>query len=102
MAKKEKPSKAIRLPVPRTYYASGTSRDHLQEVIRGAMDKTRDAITGVSLTAPHGRDYAPELFRLALDAHDDRMLRLESVLAELEAMWIALDTEGAATPPKSK
>lgn len=94
MVKQEKPSKAIYKAVPRSHFG-GSSRVYLQDAIREAMDKVRDAITGVSMTAPHGRDFAKDVLLMAFEAHDSRLTRLESVLAELEAMWIALDSEEA-------
>jgi hypothetical protein len=70
-----------------TIHLGGTARATLFEDTSDALSALRDALCALDVTAPNGRDY-PKLGDLiiATAQHLDRKNKLESVIAELEAL----------------
>jgi hypothetical protein len=76
-----------------TIHMNGTARDSLLEANLGASDALRAALAALELNAPNPRDYYPQgdaAFPAAAREHADRVSRLRSVLAELEALAEAI------------
>lgn len=80
------------LTVP-TVHLNGTACDSLLDAHCGAGSALRAALDALELTAPNPRDYYPQgdaAFAAAKREHADRVGRLRSVLAELEALAVAI------------
>jgi hypothetical protein len=66
---------------------NGTAPQDLLDQHMNAIAALRSAISLLQAAAPNGRDYLtikPDVFTTALNAHRDRLSRLESVIEELE------------------
>lgn len=78
---------AGKLSVLPTIHLGGTARATLLEDTTDALDALRDALRALSVTTPNARDYPKSGdITLAMAQHLDRKRRLESVIAELEAL----------------
>lgn len=72
-----------------TIHLNGTSASALYEQTVRAYDAVRAAMIAVGDACPNGRDYYPQgphALSEALTEHDQRLLRLKSVMEELEDM----------------
>ena len=72
---------------------NGTARQDLLEQQINAMTAIRIAITALHDASPNGRDYTPQgsteanaKIAQALREHSDRLMRLKSVLIEIETI----------------
>lgn len=89
-----------------TVHLNGTDRDSLLGQLRAAHDAVDTAISALSQAAPHGRDYYVQsdgedgggrsAIERAISEHRNRLARLESVQAELAALWQAVDAQERA------
>ena len=71
-----------------TIHLNGTSRETLLEQVCDAANAIRDAQRVLQEAAPNGRDYyplGPDAIGMAIAEHDQRQLKLQSVLEELQA-----------------
>lgn len=72
-----------------TIHLNGTSRDSLLEGYAASVLAIRNAIVVLGYTAPNARDYYPQgawAYQEALGEHRARLAKLDSVLAEIEAI----------------
>ena len=72
-----------------TVHLNGTSAKDLYADNENAYNAVREAVEALTKAAPNGRDYYVQeagAFYVAQDEHFDRMKRLQSVQAELEAI----------------
>lgn len=77
---------AIMLPM---VHLNGTSRKELYSQYRAAHDAVYKAIDAVLAAAPNGRDYypiGPDAINKASAEHRARVVAMEAVKAELEAL----------------
>jgi hypothetical protein len=68
---------------------NGTAPQDLLDQHMNAIAALRSAISLLQAAAPNGRDYQaikPDVFSAALNAHRDRLDRLESVMSDLELL----------------
>lgn len=81
-----------------TIHLNGTSREHLSGQARRAAQAVIDAIDAICDAAPNGRDYYVQgdaAFEAARREHLARIERLESVKAELVALWEAIEEQAS-------
>jgi len=74
-------------------HTNGTSREALLDGYTTAAAKVREALDALVATAPNGRDYYPrgvEALGRAIAEHDVRVQRLTAVLADLDALALAV------------
>jgi hypothetical protein len=74
-----------------TIHRNGTSRQELLDQVCKASAAIHDAMTALAGATPNGRDYYvqdPGAIKLALEEHDSRATRLQSVLDELQDLAI--------------
>lgn len=80
-----------------TVHLNGTSATGLRQQYLEAYTAVQNAITALSQSAPHGRDYYvqkdPAAYTKAAGEHQDRMTRLLSVQDELLALYRAVDDQ---------
>jgi hypothetical protein len=72
-----------------TIHLNGTNPQDLLEDQLHMIDKLRDAIRAMEHNGPNGRDYYPQgsqAFQHAVEEHEQRLLVLRNVLAELETI----------------
>lgn len=72
-----------------TIHLNGTNARDLLEDQMKAMNAIREAIRLLAAAGPNGRDYYPQgaqAIQHALEEHDQRLLVLRNVLAEVEAL----------------
>lgn len=73
-----------------TVHLNGTNGDDLLAQVCVPMNNIRWALEALNSSGPHGRDYylhGSEAFPRAVEEHKSRVLRLESVFKELEAIY---------------
>jgi hypothetical protein len=76
-------------PIAPTIHLNGTGGQYLLHRLLDAMTAIHAAIAAVQKTAPHGRDYYVQndhAINKAMDEHRDRLVRLEAVRTELDAI----------------
>ena len=76
-----------------TIHLNGTSKEALVDAYLDARWAILDAMEKLGYTAPNGRDYHPQgnsAFSAALEEHRSRLLRLNDVAKELEAIIEAI------------
>jgi hypothetical protein len=72
-----------------TIHLNGTNAQDLLEDQLKAMNAIRNAIQALQNAGPNGRDYYPQgsqAFQHAQEEHEQRLLVLRNVLAELETI----------------
>jgi len=70
-----------------TIHLNGTSRTEMLGSYQDACSAISTAMRRVNATCPNGRDYYPQgndVLARAIEQHVDRVVRLQSVLAELQ------------------
>jgi hypothetical protein len=76
-------------------HLNGTSRDELRDGYANAHTAVEQAIKVVEQASPNARDYyvqGDDAFRLARQAHIDRLTALEYVANELLALFFAVES----------
>jgi hypothetical protein len=82
----EDPKQVIPTVLP-LIHVGGTARATLLDDTTDALSALRDALQALHVTTPHARDYPnPGDISRAMAQHLDRKKRIESVIAELEAL----------------
>jgi len=84
-------TKALTFPV---VHANGTHRDNLTLVLEETVNSLEKSLELLCSTAPNGRDFYPLGNRAIYDAENEhlgRIGRIESVIAELRAIWEHVD-----------
>ena len=84
----------IALAIPMVHL-NGTSRQELEEQLAAASVALNNALSALIRATPHGRDYYPQgadILKLAFDQHKERMLKIQSVISELETIYSQLGT----------
>jgi hypothetical protein len=77
-----------------TIHFNGTGSEALKREIEAAVDAVGTAMRAVGNMTVHGRDYypqGPDAFGQALTEHQNRRMRLLSVLDELVEMYNKLE-----------
>ena len=77
-----------------TIHLNGTGAEALKREIEAAVDAVGTAMRAVANMTVHGRDYypqGPDAFGRALTEHQNRRMRLLSVLDELVEMYNKLE-----------
>jgi len=77
-----------------TIHLNGTGAETLKREIEAAVDAVGTAMRAVANMTVHGRDYypqGPDAFGRALTEHQNRRMRLLSVLDELVEMYNKLE-----------
>jgi len=80
-----------------TIHINGTGKADLLNGYRQAMAAVRLAIDAVRSTAPHGRDYYVQRdnpIQMAMREHAERLVKLQSVFDELQALAIHVSNQG--------
>ena len=81
------------LAVP-TVHLNGTSKTELVGGYREAVSALNEAYTKVNAAMPHGRDYYvqadAQAYNVARDQHVARLVKLQQIMDELEAVAIAV------------
>lgn len=80
-----------------TIHSNGTSAESLTEGLCEAYSALNDAYDKLKQTAPNGRDYypqGPDAYGRAREEHMGRLDRVYSVMKELEALAIEIQTMG--------
>jgi hypothetical protein len=83
-----------------TLHLNGTSKQALTEALDAAARVLHTALGLLNETAPNGRDYYPQgphALTQAMEEHVSRLERVQTVRAELMAMWEQIEdaTKGA-------
>ncbi len=76
-----------------TVHLNGTTKDDLLDAIEDAFHAVSEALDKMRKTCPNGRDYQTRgalPFEVALAQHQHRLLRVASVMDELEAIATAI------------
>jgi hypothetical protein len=77
-----------------TIHSNGTRKEALVEALCQASTRLDDAYHALRLTSPNGRDYYPQgpaAMEQALAEHWARMKALDKVMAEIDALTVAID-----------
>jgi len=88
--------KTDELVVPEVHM-NGTGKRALVDQVMNAVhaaSKLLDALAGMS---PHGRDYyvlGDDVFLKAREQHDQRVIKVNSVFEELQALVLKIDEQG--------
>jgi hypothetical protein len=81
-----------------TLHLNGSSKERLLEDNLQARRLLLEAARALQEAAPHGRDYYVQggaATQMALAEHHDRMVRIQSVINELDTICLAIsDQEG--------
>jgi hypothetical protein len=77
---------------------NGTSAGDLLEGYCEASQAIRDAIEKINKTSPNGRDYypVPGSITPAMEEHCARLAKLREVLAEIDALAVAVSDQQTA------
>lgn len=81
----------IQVPI---VHLNGTSKSALVDQLHDAHRACLAAVERLTDAAPNGRDYYPlgdAAFKAAREQHADRVRRVQSVAAELYAIWEAIE-----------
>jgi len=77
-----------------TIHLNGTSKEALVKALCDASEALEAAYQSLKQTTPNGRDYYPQgnqALKVALDEHDSRLRRVDSVKKEIDELTIAVD-----------
>lgn len=91
------PLQALAIP---SVHMNGTGAQQLQDAARASLEAVRQAIETVAKNGPHARDYYIQpagAFDRAAEQHRARVVILDAVAAELEALALAVLDGGFKT-----
>lgn len=83
----------IRVP---TVHMNGTPSSRLRDDAIAVTDRLHEVLIAMDTASPNARDYYPQgdnAFRQAVEQHNDRVLRVQSVIAELVAIVEQIDDQ---------
>ena len=85
---------------------NGTARKELVEQIGDVLHRLDDTISAVRQATPHMRDYYPQrdpqAWHKAMEEHEDRLRRLQTLRSEYEQLGEALmDLPGQGAPGRN-